>query len=250
MSEADQTGGQSATTTSTTQHVTHVTLLKFTFQMDSVVVNLFSARDCGLASFGIYHLSLKGQQLADQTLNASIVLCDMQLDDRRPHREHMLTKFMRKKRTEVACDDDRPESTMLDVVVRTTRDEIFVNLLVSSFDLIVSLEFLMQLMQFVAMPPAESTPSSPPSDVAVVGAAAATTSSSSGRDVNTPTPSRQQAVASRPKSTVDDPAATSAAKPAGQKMTVNIKIEQPDIILVEQMDNINCLALILNVSKS
>lgn len=32
-----------------------------------------------------------------------------------------------------------------------------------------------------------------------------------------------------------------------KKMTVLINIEQPDIILVEAMDDINCLALILNV---
>lgn len=30
-------------------------------------------------------------------------------------------------------------------------------------------------------------------------------------------------------------------------MTINIKLEQPDIILVEHMDNINTKALILNV---
>lgn len=35
-----------------------------------------------------------------------------------------------------------------------------------------------------------------------------------------------------------------------KKMTVLINIEQPDIILVEAMDDINCLALILNVTKS
>lgn len=34
-----------------------------------------------------------------------------------------------------------------------------------------------------------------------------------------------------------------------KKMTVLINIEQPDIILVEDMNDINCLALILNVSK-
>lgn len=33
-----------------------------------------------------------------------------------------------------------------------------------------------------------------------------------------------------------------------KKMTVLINIEQPDIILVEAMDDINCLALILNVN--
>lgn len=32
-------------------------------------------------------------------------------------------------------------------------------------------------------------------------------------------------------------------------MTVLLRVDQPDIILVEKMDDINCLALILNVSR-
>lgn len=31
-------------------------------------------------------------------------------------------------------------------------------------------------------------------------------------------------------------------------MTILLRVDQPDIILVEKMDDINCLALILNVS--
>lgn len=33
----------------------------------------------------------------------------------------------------------------------------------------------------------------------------------------------------------------------GKKTTIIIHVEQPDIILVEQMDDINCLALFFNV---
>lgn len=40
---------------------------------------------------------------------------------------------------------------------------------------------------------------------------------------------------------------TETAKPA--MMTVNIKIEQPDIILVESLEQRECQALVLNVSK-
>lgn len=32
-------------------------------------------------------------------------------------------------------------------------------------------------------------------------------------------------------------------------MTVLLRVDQPDIILVEKMDDINCLALILNVCQ-
>lgn len=32
-------------------------------------------------------------------------------------------------------------------------------------------------------------------------------------------------------------------------MTVLLRVDQPDIILVEKLDDINCLALILNVNN-
>lgn len=46
----------------------------------------------GLASFGIHFLSLKGTKLVDDSLSASIVLCDVQLDDTRPERQNYITK--------------------------------------------------------------------------------------------------------------------------------------------------------------
>lgn len=44
------------------------------------------------------------------------------------------------------------------------------------------------------------------------------------------------------------PVEQSAEVEPPQKMTIILNVEQPDIILVEKMDDINCLALILNVS--
>lgn len=43
-------------------------------------------------------------------------------------------------------------NSMVDIVVRIKVDETFANLKVSSFDLILSLEFLMKLAQFVCVP--------------------------------------------------------------------------------------------------
>lgn len=43
-------------------------------------------------------------------------------------------------------------NSMVDIVVRIKVDETFANLKVSSFDLILSLEFLMKLAQFVYVP--------------------------------------------------------------------------------------------------
>lgn len=47
-----------------------------------------------------------------------------------------------------------PQSTnsMVDIVVRMKQDDTFANLKVSSFDLILSLEFLLKIAQFVTVP--------------------------------------------------------------------------------------------------
>lgn len=70
------------------------TFLEFAFQMDSIICNLYNNGNQGLASFGIHFLSLKGTKLADESLSASIVLHDVQLDDIRPDREHYITKYV------------------------------------------------------------------------------------------------------------------------------------------------------------
>lgn len=96
------------------------TFLQFSFQMDSIVLNLFTSNENlstlswiaahftynnfsifsplapthGLASFGIHFLSLKGCKLVDESMSASIVLCDVQLDDIRPDRQNFITKFV------------------------------------------------------------------------------------------------------------------------------------------------------------
>lgn len=70
------------------------TFLQFAFQMDSIVLNLYENKTQGVASFGIHFLSLKGHKLADDSLSASIVLLDMQLDDIRPDREKYITRLV------------------------------------------------------------------------------------------------------------------------------------------------------------
>lgn len=68
------------------------TFLEFSFQMDSIICNLYSEGNEGLASFGVHFLSLKGTKLADESLSASVVLLDVQLDDIRPGRENYITR--------------------------------------------------------------------------------------------------------------------------------------------------------------
>lgn len=131
-------------------------------------------------------------------------------------------------------------NSMVDIVVRMHQDDTFANLKVSSFDLILSLEFLLKIAQFVTVP-------------------------DDGKPVIAPTATTTAAAAAKRKmimafyqfffgshnilfriiSAAEVVPATETDP--NKKITVLINIEQPDIILVEAMDDINCLALILNV---
>lgn len=106
-------------------------------------------------------------------MSASIVLCDVQMDDARPNRQNYITRYMKKKETPNApppalkqllmtsVDEDiakaeaaltEPVSSMVDIVARMTDAEMFLQLKVSSFDLILSLDFIMQLLKFLHVP--------------------------------------------------------------------------------------------------
>lgn len=92
----------------------------------------------------------------------------------------------------------------------------------SSFDLILSLEFLLKIAQFVSVPENADNPTP-----AVTATAQQTASKQVAKPIAIPI------VAAEPVN-------------SNKKITVLINVEQPDIILVEKMDDINCLALILN----
>lgn len=65
---------------------------------------------------------------------------------------------MKKKEIEPALDSSnqlapaQSSNSMVDIVVRMKQDDTFANLKVSSFDLILSLEFLLKIAQFVTVP--------------------------------------------------------------------------------------------------
>lgn len=64
---------------------------------------------------------------------------------------------MKKKEIEPSKDGKsesqcQSSNSMVDIVVRTKQNDFFANLKVSSFDLILSLEFLMKIAQFVTVP--------------------------------------------------------------------------------------------------
>lgn len=92
--------------------------LKFAFQIDSIIINLYTAPNEGLATFGLEYFSLNGQNLVDGSMSTSIVLCDMILDDKRPNRQNKITRFMEHK------DKDSSQS-MIDVTFRMKENDIF-----------------------------------------------------------------------------------------------------------------------------
>lgn len=63
---------------------------------------------------------------------------------------------LRSSKKDLAKTDDSPSTSMVDIVVSMKQDDIFANLKVSSFDLILSLEFLLKIAQFIT-PPEEDT---------------------------------------------------------------------------------------------
>lgn len=174
----------------------------------------------------MYVLSLKGHKLVDDSLSTSIVLCDIQLDDIRPNRENKLTRFMNRRETKNldSIDVDSVVRSMLDIVFNQSKDDMFAEVKVSGFDLILSLDFLLKISSFFQ-----------------VQAAASTTSIQSSKINENRSPVHQVVV-------VKPPTPTAPAEPA-KRMTIILNVEQPEIILVEAMDDINCHALILNVSS-
>uniref|UniRef100_A0AAG5D0Y8 Vacuolar protein sorting-associated protein 13 n=1 Tax=Anopheles atroparvus TaxID=41427 RepID=A0AAG5D0Y8_ANOAO len=209
------------------------TFLKFSFQVDSINIKLYTAPGQGLAGFEVYYLSLQGRKLTDGSLNTAIILCDIRLDDIRPNRENMLTRLMERRSTDSLVDlstvkeseeaEDSlivaPLRSMINITFNMKENDMFADVKVSSFNLILSVDFLLKLQQFLQ-----------PEELAEQKAIQAVEAEQTER---------------LRRSSATAPAANQQQQDAG-KFQVIIKIEQPDIILVEKMDDINCYALILN----
>lgn len=105
---------------------------------------------------------------------------------------------------------------------------ISVEMRIRSFDLIVCLDFLLKLTMFVTLPPEEQAPKLRKST----------------QDIN---PSRGTAISIAAPATHANP----VAQPIGQtkkKMNIILHLEEPDIILVESLNDPNLNCIIFNVS--
>ncbi|XP_071565919.1 intermembrane lipid transfer protein Vps13 isoform X2 [Temnothorax nylanderi] len=217
------------------------TSVKFEFIMDSLVISLFTGGskslqsqtsplhlpEYGLARFSLTHFAVKGRVFADGLLATSILLMNCTLDDIRQSREGSLVRIMERTGSGAPLSGSSPSEdylndkehnvrSMLDVTVRQSPNDTFADVRVFSFSIIVSLDYLMKIKDFF--------------DVAVANKTTAITSSSRNEPVMPKKkPAQQQSIASTPK-----------------MLTVNLHVEKPDIILLEDMDDINSNCIVLN----
>lgn len=136
-----------------------------------------------------------------------------------------------------------PVSSMVDIVARMTETEMFLQLKVSSFDLIISLDFIMQLLKFLHVPD-EKPPESPPAAIKTVVPATGIVPTSGASQAE----KCELQIKLEEKKKCNPYTVAGVVEETGKKTTIIIHVEQPDIILVEQMDDINCLALFFNVN--
>lgn len=142
---------------------------KFNFQLDGVVINLMTDVNEGLARFGLYVISLKGTKLIDETLTTNIVLCNMQLEDTRPSNTSEIKKYLcRKDWFDVELEEhlgspsslsenkpSRDSQYMLDVTAVIKQNDTMAKVRISSFDLILCVDFMLKLTEFIKVPEAE-----------------------------------------------------------------------------------------------
>ncbi|XP_076249315.1 vacuolar protein sorting 13C isoform X2 [Calliopsis andreniformis] len=209
------------------------TSIKFEFVMDSLVINLFTGGskmlrsqnsllhlpENGLAKFCLTHFALKGRIFADGLMATSILLMNCTLDDTRQSRQGSLVRIMERTTAIPSIDDIEKESksvrSMLDMTIRQSLNDTFVDVRVFSFSIIVSLDYLMKVKDFFTI---EAAPS------AKTGVSHTVT-----KGYTDPTIRKKQPVT-----------------PSKKMFTINLHIEKPDIILLEDMDDINSNCIILN----
>ncbi|CAH0605439.1 unnamed protein product [Chrysodeixis includens] len=225
------------------------TTIKFSFTMDSFVIDLLTTttsstseetmfvKDVELARFCLALLSVKGRVLSDESLQTSVLLVDCTLDDTRPARAHRhITRYLQRRRsskTESKSADFTMEShdkirSMIDITYTVRNSDTFIDVRIFSFDLILAMDFLNKIAEFMTTGLSEATPATK-EDSKVV-------KSFQDKSVDNLTKRR---------STVASSVTMESAKLA--MMTINVKIEQPDIFLVESLEDKECDALVLNM---
>nr|CAD7433011.1 unnamed protein product [Timema monikensis] len=236
------------------------TFLKFTFTMDSLIIELFTGGskallnqespqrhpEQGLARFTLHVLSLKGRMLSDGSLSTSVLLVDCLLDDMRLNKNIQITRLMERKedvgeiRESPAkgdkCTGETHYRSMVDITYQQKGDDMFVDMRVFGFNLILSMDYLMKIAAFFT----SGLESASPPATEVNGVKQTPQDAISRQSIK----SRNSELNRKSRSTIKS---TEQVVVVSQSMmTVNIRVERPDIILVENMEDINTNAIILN----
>ncbi|XP_021940255.1 vacuolar protein sorting-associated protein 13 isoform X3 [Zootermopsis nevadensis] len=229
------------------------TSIKFTFTMESLIVDLFTGGskelhgvsspvhlpENGLARFSLHILSLKGRILSDSSISTSILLVDCLLDDTRFKSNSKIKRLMERKPENsgvLGTAVEGPFRSMIDMTYQQKGSEMFVDLRVFGFTLTVCLSYLMKVADFFTSGVAS------PTTLVEDASAEGFTSHSSHHTVKSSKASK--GITTKAKSSTA--AAVVAPPPSSSMMTVNIRVEKPDIILVENMDDLDTNAIILN----
>ncbi|XP_058986884.1 intermembrane lipid transfer protein Vps13 [Musca domestica] len=227
---------------------------KFNFQLDGVVINLMTDVNEGLARFGLYVISLKGTKLMDETLTTNIVLCNMQLEDTRPSNTSEIKKYLCRKdwfdveleehlgspSNQVDNRSTRDSQYMLDVTAVIKQNDTMAKVRISSFDLILCVDFMLKLTEFIKVPESEEKPEVKEEEEQAMAIA----------------PQQQQpgqiktmasaAAAVRQNTQVEVAEEDKDVK----KMNLTLIIEEPDIILVETLSDMNTSAIVFNMATN
>ncbi|KAJ2952086.1 hypothetical protein O0L34_g4356 [Tuta absoluta] len=223
--------------------------MKFCFTMDKFVINLSTTAasdnyDEDLARLTLSVLSLKGRMFSDGSMHTTLLLVDCTIDDARPNRGSKIVRYLGR-RTKIQDDSSTSSAdtalekirSMVDITYTQKNHDTFIDLKVFSFNLILAMDFLNKLAEFATSGLAED-PLDAAQEAPVLAPVAAELKSPEERVQH----KKQVSVSLEPRPSVKE-----GELPAQSMMTVNIKIEQPDIILVESLEDRSCDAFVLNM---
>lgn len=163
-----------------------------------------------LAEVSLDVVTLKGEMMSDGTLVANLVLFDCILKDTRSAQEGFITRMMERKTRTGNCG-------MIDLTYRQgSSSDTFVDVRISGFVLVLHLPYLLRIQQFFT----ENLPQRPET---------------------APPPTKAKDI-SKPKK---DMSSDVDGHPNGV-MTIRVKVEQPDITVVEDISTLDTLCIILH----
>ncbi|KAK7070440.1 hypothetical protein SK128_013370 [Halocaridina rubra] len=164
-----------------------------------------------LAEFSLQVVTVKGQMMSDGSLGANLVLFDCILHDTRPGREKYITRMMERKK------QNGSNMGMIDLTYKQgSTNDTFVDLRISGFVLVLHLPYLLSIQRFFT----ENMPSKKTEEK----------QSLAYREVK-----QQKSV------TLSD----NEGRPTSL-MTVRVKLEKPDIVLIEDLTNEHSPCIILH----